>query len=82
MNRASIKDVAKAAGVSTTTVSYVLNMRSGESFSPETVSRVMKAARTLNYVPNQSARSLINRQSRLIGVVIPQTEPGKEFMFS
>ncbi|MDR0897992.1 MAG: LacI family transcriptional regulator [Oscillospiraceae bacterium] len=82
MNRASIKDVAKAAGVSTTTVSYVLNMRSGESFSPETVSRVMKAARTLNYVPNQSARSLINRQSRLIGVVIPQTEPGKEFMFN
>lgn len=82
MKRVSIKDVAQAAGVSTTTVSYVLNMREGESFSPETVRRVLKAARTLNYVPSQSARSLISRKSRLIGVVIPQTEPGKEFMFS
>jgi LacI family transcriptional regulator len=82
MRRASIKDVAREAGVSTTTVSYVLNERTDEKISPETVARIREAVTRLHYVPNQSARSLISRQSRLIGVVIPQTEPGKEFMFS
>ncbi len=82
MRRASIKDVAKAAGVSTSTVSYVLNQKSSESISAQTTQRVWEAVRTLNYVPNLNARSLTSRRTNLIGVVIPQTEPGKEFMFS
>ena len=82
MRRVSIKDVAKEAGVSTSTVSYVLNDTPTESISEETRKRVMAAVRNLGYVPNLNARSLSSRRSNLIGVVIPQTEPGKEFMFS
>lgn len=82
MKRVGIKDVARAAGVSTTTVSYVLNRNPSESISAETTQRVRDAAKRLNYSPNLNARSLSSRHSNLIGVLIPQTEPGKEFMFS
>ncbi len=82
MKRISIKDVAREAGVSTATVSYVLNHNQEESISPETTARVWDTVNRLGYVPNLSARSLISRKSNLIGVIIPQTEPGKEFMFS
>ncbi len=82
MQRVSIKDVAKEAGVSASTVSYVLNNSPTESISAETRKRVMAAVQKLGYVPNLNARSLSSRRSNLIGVLIPQTEPGKEFMFS
>lgn len=82
MKRISIKDVAREAGVSTTTVSYVLNDTPSQTISAETIQRVREAVRKLNYVPNQAASSLKNKKTNLIGVVIPQTEPGKEFMFS
>lgn len=82
MKRVSIKDVAREAGVSTTTVSYVLNQKASETISAETTTRVWDAVRRLNYVPNLNARSLTSRKTNLIGVVIPQTEPGKEFMFA
>ena len=82
MKRVSIKDVAKEAGVSTSTISYVLNNKESESISPGTQQRVWAAVEKLGYVPNLNARSLISRRSNLIGVIIPQTEPGKEFMFS
>lgn len=82
MKRARIKDVAEAAGVSTATVSYVINAKPGQTISPETAERVQKAVRDLNYVPNSAASSLKSRRTNLIGLVIPQTEPGKEYMFS
>lgn len=82
MRRISIKDVARQAGVSTTTVSYVLNQTPTQTISAETSARVWDAVHQLNYVPNLNARSLTSRRTNLIGVVIPQTEPGKEFMFS
>ena len=82
MKRISIKDVAKEAGVSTSTVSYVLNSTPTETISEETSKRVMAAVQKLGYVPNLNARSLSSSRSNLIGVLIPQTEPGKEFMFS
>lgn len=82
VKRVGIKDVAKEAGVSATTVSYVLNQKPSQSISAETTQRVWEAVKRLNYVPNLNARSLSSRRSNLIGVVIPQTEPGKEFMFS
>jgi LacI family transcriptional regulator len=66
---ASIKEIAALAQVSTATVSHVFNRSA--YVSPELEARVMKAARTLNYQPNQLARSLRTRQSRTIGMIIP-----------
>lgn len=82
MKNASIKDVAKEAGVSKATVSYVLNDTPHQSISEETAARVREAVKKLDYVPNLNARSLSSRKTKLIGVVIPQTEPGREFLFS
>ena len=82
MKRVSIKDVAREAGVSASTVSYVLNSTPTETISPGTQRRVMEAVSKLGYVPNLNARSLSSHHSNLIGVLIPQTEPGKELMFS
>ena len=78
MARATLKDVAERAGVSVATVSYVLNGKS--SISEQTRERVLGAVREMDYVPDLSARSLSMRDSKLIGVVIPQTEPGDRLM--
>lgn len=87
----SIKDVASEAGVSASTVSYVLNENPNVTISAETRERVLSAVRDLNYVPNQAARTLGSSrvmgmtESKLIGIVIPQTEPehyGARLMFS
>jgi DNA-binding LacI/PurR family transcriptional regulator len=77
-DRATLKDVAREAGVSQATVSYVMNGK--KTISAETADRVQKAVEKLNYVPDLSARSLSSHDSRLIGVVIPQTEPGSKLM--
>ena len=80
--RVRIKDIAAEAGVSVTSVSYILNKAPGQTFAPETIQRVHEAADKLGYVPNMAAKSLVSNRSRLIGVVIPQTELHKELMFS
>jgi DNA-binding LacI/PurR family transcriptional regulator len=73
MKRITIKDVAKAAGVSTAAISYALNGKEGK-VSAETLEKIKEAITALNYIPDFSARSLANNKSYLIGVVIPQTE--------
>ena len=65
----TIKDVAKRAGSSPSTVSRVLN-RSGY-VSPETQRRVEEAATELGYHPNWLARGLKGKPSHLIGLIIP-----------
>lgn len=76
----SVRDVAREAAVSPATVSYILNDTPGLSFTPETRQRVLAAAEKLHYVANQAAKTLGSGraegivQSKLIGVVIPQTE--------
>ena len=82
MKRPGLKDVAEKAGVSIATVSYVINNTPSQSLSPETIKRVNDAIKELGYIPNQAARTLANNKSNLLGVLIPQTESGKEFMFS
>ena len=79
MTRPTLKDVAGLAGVSSATVSYVLNGK--RTISDETKSRVYSAIEKLDYVPDLNARSLSMRDSKLIGVVVPQTEPGERLMF-
>ncbi len=80
MKKATLKDVAEKAGVSKATVSYIVN-NVDKPISEETKQRVLKAMEELHYVPNIGAASLTNKSSRLIGVVIPQTEPGSQLMF-
>ena len=77
MSMATIRDVAREAGVSIATVSNTLNKPS--VVKPETRDLVMEAVQKLGYVPNLNARSLSSRRSNLIGVLIPQTEPGTMF---
>ena len=66
-----IQDVARIAGVSTTTVSRVLNDRG--YISQKTRDKVYSAMKEINYVPNDLARSLFNKRSYLIGVIVPST---------
>ncbi|MFJ9374632.1 LacI family DNA-binding transcriptional regulator [Streptomyces sp. NPDC101455] len=63
--RATAKDVARASGVSQTTVSFVLNGAAGH-VSEETRERVRQAARDLGYVPNGSAQALRKGASRIV----------------
>lgn len=66
------RDVAKLAGVSQTTVSYVMSGR--RAVSPETEKRVQIAMKELGYQPHAGARSLRSRKSRVLGVVVPYHE--------
>lgn len=68
-------DVANLAGVSRATVSYVLSGRTGGSIATaeETRQRVLRAAATLGYEPNAAARSLRLRESKTIGLLVPDT---------
>ncbi|NBJ92803.1 LacI family DNA-binding transcriptional regulator [Parablautia muri] len=65
---ATIKDVARQAGVSTATVSRVINNTGG--VRSDTVKRVMDAVKYVNYVPNIMARNLKTESSTIIGFVI------------
>jgi DNA-binding LacI/PurR family transcriptional regulator len=64
-----IGDVAKAAGVSSSTVSYVLSGK--RPISKETADRVHRAIRELNYRPNAGARALAGGRTNVIGLVVP-----------
>ena len=65
----TIKDVAKAAGVSPSTVTRVIQNKS--TISDETKKRVRKAMKELNYHPNLNARSLVSNYTQVIGLVLP-----------
>ncbi|MFS0726496.1 LacI family DNA-binding transcriptional regulator [Paenibacillus sp. 1P07SE] len=66
---ASIKDVARRAGVSVTSVSRVLN---GERYiSEELLARVNQAIADLNYSPSHIARSLKKQKTSMIGIIVP-----------
>lgn len=67
--RPTMKDVAEHAGVSPSTVSYVLNDNGSVSASRR--ARVLDAMRVLNYTPNESARSLKRRSASAIGLIVP-----------
>lgn len=67
----TIKDVAKEAGLSVTTVSRVINERG--YISEKTKAKVYHAMKKLNYYPNSVARSLSGKKMNLIGVIVPHT---------
>lgn len=66
---ATIADVAQAAGVSISTVSYVMSGK--RTISQETRSRVEQAIADLSYSPHASARSLASRATNVIGLQAP-----------
>ena len=68
MRKATLHDVAHATGVSTRTVSRVVNNEEG--FSDETRERVLAAIKELGYRPNMAARSLITNKTQTIGLVV------------
>ena len=69
----TINDVAREAGVSTATVSYVLNNKT-EAISEDTRLRVWSAVRKIGYRPNVTARNLRSSQSRLLGYAWHQVD--------
>ena len=64
----SIKDVAKASGVSTATISRIIN--NNPLVSVETREKVMRIMKDLNYVPNSMARGLSNQKSYTVALLI------------
>jgi len=68
--RVTIKDVAKEAGVSVSTVSYALS-RKGEPVK-DSHKRVLAAVERLGYVPDAGARNLVLRRTNCIGLLVPR----------
>jgi DNA-binding LacI/PurR family transcriptional regulator len=71
--RVTSQDVADLAGVSRTTVSFVLNNVKGMNISSETRQKVLEAAESLSYIPDASAQALASRRSKAIGLVMTRS---------
>ena len=77
MQKITIKDVAREAGVSTTLVSRVLNAPLNEQGQPvcavnaQTATRIMEVVERLGYRPNTAAASLRRKRADRIGVILP-----------
>lgn len=70
-------DVARLAGVSTATVSYVLNKSKGRRISERTHEAVIRAAEQLGYRPNVAARNLARGKSGVVLYVVPRVAVGE-----
>ena len=69
--RATLKDVAQAVGVHTSTVSRALNPQTRHFITPEVSEKILKASAALNYRQNAAAYALRTNRTRIIGVIIP-----------
>ncbi|CAH0120854.1 MULTISPECIES: LacI family DNA-binding transcriptional regulator [unclassified Paenibacillus] len=67
----TITDVAKKAGVSIATVSRYVNGKADGNMNEETKRKIDEAIRELNYEPNSIARSLKSKETKTIGLVVP-----------
>lgn len=72
----SMYDVARAAGVSQTTVSFVINSTLGINISQATRERIWAVVKELNYRPNATARSLSTQRSYTIGFIADEMAIG------
>lgn len=68
--KVTIKDVAKASGVSIATVSQILNGNT-KNFSPKTIEKVQKIKDEMNYEADYFARRMVMKESKTIGVMVP-----------
>ena len=78
--KVSSKDVARLAGVSQATVSYVLNNTQGVKISDHTRQAVLAAAKKLNYIPNQCARGMRLKKAMSVAVVSDKDVSNTRFM--
>ena len=69
MGRIGIQEVAQRAGVSTATVSYIINNK--KQVSPETRKRVEQSIKELGYRPNEIARSFKTGKKNLVAFIVP-----------
>lgn len=74
----NLKTIAQKAGVSTATVSNVIN-GNHHKVSQETIERVQKIIEETNYKPNATARSLASKKSKIIGVVVSNIHENEDF---
>lgn len=70
----TIKDVAKMAGVSVATVSYVINDRTDQRISEETKKRVLQIINLMDYRPNSSAKSLATKKTFNISLCLSKED--------
>src|ERR1700744_5026838 len=77
LGRPTNADVARLVGVSTATVSYVLNEAEGRKISPRTREAVYRAAEELGYRPNLAARNLARGKSGVVLYIVPQLASGE-----
>lgn len=76
-SRVTILDLSKALGLSTCTVSRVLNRSfAGFTYSKDTIRRVDACAAKMGYVPNAQAKGLRMKKTMLVGLVLPSAEVG------
>jgi LacI family transcriptional regulator len=69
MDKVTIKDIAKKAGVSIATVSYVINK--SRTVSPDLAARVQAVIEEIGYYPDINARSLKSKRTCTIGLIVP-----------
>ncbi|SDD45195.1 transcriptional regulator, LacI family [Sanguibacter gelidistatuariae] len=77
--RVTARDVARHAGVSQSTVSYVLNDTPNQTFPETTRAKVRQAARELGYTPSAAARALRRGTSESVLIVLPDAPVGENF---
>lgn len=75
------KDIAKEAGVSSVTVSNVIN-GNYHKVSEENIKKILDLVKKYNYTPNATARSLAKKESQIIGVVVPNIGADDNFLQS
>ena len=68
--RKTIKEIAKEAGVSTATVSMILNNKD-KKFTDDTRKRVLEVVKKNNYIPNAVAGSLVTQRTNIVGLILP-----------